>query len=107
MTTIGKTHAAIVEVDKQITLERKKGTGRDKSKIVALQKEHHELTAKYASLHEDDRVTPKDTTDKSGEEFKVEEKKKSEKKKKDFIEKTLRERSREGKSESNNSPIDQ
>lgn len=74
---------AIRNVDKLITAEVKKGTGRDKVRIRKLQIEHKTLTASLANLHEDDG-TPKDKNDQSGHELKKEDTKKKEEKQEAF-----------------------
>ena len=75
---------AIQEVERQITIQVKKGTNRDKSKIKKLRNEHDSLTASLATLHEDDRETPKDKKDVSGQEHRDNTTKKQEDKQKEF-----------------------
>lgn len=75
---------ALEAVDKKLTLERKKGTSRDKGKIKQLRTEHFALTNSLAGLHGDDGNTPKDKKDVSGDELKQARIKKQEEKEKEF-----------------------
>ncbi len=75
---------AITQVEKKITEEVKKGSGRDKKVIRKLQEEHAALTASLSRLLKADRVTPKDGKDTSREEHKKEAAKKQAEKQKAF-----------------------
>lgn len=75
---------AIEEVEKKLTIERKKGTARDKLVIKQLRREHFALTTSLAGLHEDDGNTPKDKKDLSGDQLKKERLTIQEEKQKEF-----------------------
>ena len=70
MAKISEVMEALEAVEKKITLERKKGTSRDKVVIKQLRTEHFALTKSLAGLHQDDGATPKDKKDHSGQKHK-------------------------------------
>lgn len=70
-----------VQINQDITDERKKGAGvRDRLRVKELQNKYKEITAVISKHHEDDRVTPVDKSDNSEKEFKVKTEEKRKKK---------------------------